>query len=155
MVEDNNHSTASFKKLDQNDLELIKAAVEVLKANFHPKKHQIGCALRTETGKIYTAVNIESSGYGPCAEVVAIGGAISAGDQIASIVAVKKIDENYPVISPCGNCRQLIIDYAHDADIILNFKGQPVKTTAIELLPVPYENSLTVAARSKRLGTGQ
>jgi cytidine deaminase len=137
-------------------LQLIEAAISVLKANFHPVKHQIGCALRTESGKIYTAVNIESSGYGPCAEAVAIGSAISNGDKnIVSIVAVKKIDENYPVLSPCGNCRQLIIDYAHDADVILNLNGQSLKTKASELLPGPYENSLTAIVRSSRLSGGQ
>jgi len=149
------HWAISFDKLDKNDLELIEAAVNILKANFHPIKHQIGCALRTESRKIYTSVNIKSSGYGPCAEAVAIGSAISNGDKnIISIVAVKKIDEDYPVLSPCGNCRQLIIDYAHNANVILNFEGQSLKTKASQLLPGPYENSLTSLARSSRLSSG-
>ncbi len=146
----------SFDQLDKGDLKLVEAAVNILKANFHPIKHQIGCALRTESGKIYTAVNIGSSGYGPCAEAVAIGNAISKGDKnIVAIVAVKKIDEEYPVLSPCGNCRQLIIDYAHNADVILNFNSQSLKTKANKLLPGPYENSLTAIARSGGLSPGQ
>ena len=64
MTENNHkdHWQVSFNKLDKNDLQLIEAAISVLKANFHAVKHQIGCALRTESGKIYTAVNIKSSG---------------------------------------------------------------------------------------------
>jgi cytidine deaminase len=152
----NNHCAISFDKLNQADLELIEAAVKVLKSNFHPRKHQAGCALRTASGKIYSAVSVESSGYGPCAEVVAIGTAISNSDNhIVSIVAIKKVDENYPVLSPCGNCRQLIIDYAHDAEVILNFEGKSVKAKATDLLPGPYENSLTAIARSSRLSGSQ
>lgn len=153
MTENNHkdHWAVSLTKLDKNDSELIEAATNVLKANFHPIKHEIGCALRTESGKIYTSVNIKSSGYGPCAEAIAIGSAIANGDKnIVSIVAVKKIDEDYLVLSPCGNCRQLIIDYAHNASVILNFEGQSLKTRASELLPGPYENSLTAIARSSR-----
>jgi len=139
----------SFDKLNQDDLELVDTAIEILKANFHPKKHQIGCAVKTAGGKIYTAVNVQSSIYGPCAEVVALGSAIANGEKnIVSIVAVKKVDENYIVISPCGSCRQLILDYAHNATVMFNIKGQTAKTKAVNLLPGSYENSFTAIARS-------
>lgn len=142
--------TFAFDKLNQNDWQLVEAAISVLKANFHPKKHQIGCAMLGSSGKIYTAVNIQSSIYGPCAEVVALGSAIADGERnIVSIVAVKKVENNYPVISPCGSCRQLILDYAHHAMVIFSLKGQTVKTKASNLLPGPYENSFTAIARSQ------
>jgi len=152
MTQSNNKKgdhTFSFEKLNQDDLNLIEAAITVLKANFHPLKHQIGCAIRTGSGKIYSAVNIGSSIYGPCAEVVALGAAISNGERnIVSIVAVKKVDDKYPVLSPCGSCRQLMLDYAHNATVLLNFEGQPVKAKATDLLPGPYENSFTTIVRS-------
>ena len=144
--------TFSYEQLDHDDLSLVKAAIDVLKANFHSTKHQVGCALRAASGKIYTAVNIEASIYGQCAEVIAIGTAVSCGErEIKSIVAVKKIGENFPVISPCGNCRQLILDYAHNATVVVNIDGEPVKARAIDLLPGAYENSFTGIARSSSL----
>lgn len=156
MTETDGNWSLSFDKLDKRDEKLIQAAISILKVNFHPVKHQIGCALLTKSGNTYSSVNIESSGYGPHAEAIAIGIAISKGEKdIIAIVAVKKIDDKYPVISPCGNCRQLIIDYAHDAHVILDVAGQNMKARASELLPNPYENSLTAIARSSRLSSGQ
>lgn len=142
----------NFDQLNEDDYKLIEAAISVLKANFHPIKHQVGSAVRAASGKIYTAVNVYSIGYGLHAEAVALGAAISNSErEIVSVVAVKKIEEDYPVVSPCGNCRQLILDYAHQATVIFNFKGQAFKTKASELLPGPYETSFTLISRSGSL----
>ena len=152
MAENNNKKleySFSYEKLNQNDLNLVEAAIKVLKVNFHPIKHQISCALMAESGQIYTGVNVRSSTYGPCAEAIAIGKAIANGDNsFAAIVAIKKIEENYPVFSPCGSCRQLIFDYAPNATVIFSLDGQAVKAKAKDLLPGPYENSFTAIARS-------
>ncbi len=148
--------TFLYELLNKDDLDLVEAAIKILKTNFHHVKHQVGCALKTSSGKIYTAVNIEASIYGQCAEVMAIGNALSSGEsKITSIVAVKKIEDNFVVLSPCGNCRQLILDYAHNATVIFNLAGQAVKAQAIDLLPGPYENSFTTVARSGSLGRGE
>jgi cytidine deaminase len=127
-------------KLDAADTELIHAAEETLKRNYHPVKHSVGCAVRCASGKIYTGVNIESCGYGPCAEPIAIGAAITAGERkIVSIVAVhKRGKDEFSVLSPCGNCRQLIIDYAPEAQVIFTLDYHVVKATARHLLPGAY-----------------
>jgi cytidine deaminase len=138
----------NFDQLNKDDYALIEAAISVLKANFHPIRHQVGSALRAASGKIYSCVNVYSIGYAVHAEAAALGAAISAGErEFVSIVAVKKIEENYPVVSPCGNCRQLINDYANQATVIFNFKGQTVKAKASDLLPGAYENSFTAGIR--------
>jgi cytidine deaminase len=41
---------------------------------------------------------------------------------------------------PCGNCRQLLLDYAPDAMVILNYKNKLVKVKVTDLLPSPYHN---------------
>ena len=147
-----NGLTFSFDQLNTEDHELIEAAINILKVNYHPIKHQVGSALRASSGKIYSAVNVYSIGYAVHAESIALGEAISAGErEFVSIVAVKKMEENYPVISPCGNCRQLMLDYASEAMVIFNFKGQALKAKASDLLPGPYENSFTVGIRPATL----
>jgi cytidine deaminase len=143
-----NGLTFNFEELNEEDQKLVEAAVNVLKDNYHPIKHQVGSAVRASSGKIYTAVNVYSTGYAVHAETIAIGKAISSGErEFTSIVAVKKVEENFPVISPCGNCRQLLLDYASEAMVIFNFKGQAVKIKASDLLPGPYENSFTNGIR--------
>jgi len=92
--------------------ELIKKAAAVVK----PKKTKgglfadVGCALLSEKGKVYTGVCAVSGSNVFCAEENAIGSMITDGEyNINKIVAVWK-DENGAtfVIPPCGNCRQFM-----------------------------------------------
>lgn len=126
-------------KLDDLDRELIDAAGEVLSRNFDVERHSVGAAVLTGSGKIYSAVNVESVGYGPCAEPIAIGSAISAGErEIQRIVAVSGRTSPYSVISPCGNCRQLMYEYAPDCLVIVEIEGELVKVRVRDLFPAPY-----------------
>ena len=126
-------------ELDELDYKLIDAASEVLARNFDAERHSVGAAVLTGSGKIYSAVNIESVGYGPCAEPIAIGGAISAGERdLQRIVAVSGRTSPYNVISPCGNCRQLLYEYAPDCLVIVEVEGKSVKVRVRDLFPAPY-----------------
>lgn len=128
-----------YHEIDAQDQELIEAATGVIRRNYREGRHSVGAAVRGASGRIYTGVNVESCGYGPCAEPVAIGAAISNGErELLSIVAVAGWDEGYHLLSPCGNCRQLLVDYAPRAMVILERRGSPVKTVAANLLPVAY-----------------
>lgn len=133
----------AFHKLDPEDELLISAAAEVLQKNFHPVRHSVGAAVLCGSGKIYTGINIEACGYGPCAEPIALGAALSNGErQITSIVAVTKNDADAPclVLSPCGNCRQLLLDYAPEATIIFKSDNNLVKANVRLLLPGAYQS---------------
>jgi cytidine deaminase len=127
--------------VDAHDRELIQAAADVIRRNYAAERHQVGAAVRCASGRVYVGVNVESCGYGPCAEPVAIGAAISAGErEIVAIVAVYGGDERSPVLSPCGNCRQMLVDYAPNAIVILEQDGRLVKASASSLLPAAYRN---------------
>ena len=128
-----------YHEIDAQDQELIEAATGVIRRNYREGRHSVGAAVRGASGRIYTGVNVESCGYGPCAEPVAIGAAISNGErEFLSIVAVAARDEGYRLLSPCGNCRQLLVDYAPQAVVILERRGAPAKTAAADLLPAAY-----------------
>jgi cytidine deaminase len=129
----------SFLPLAPEDQPLIEAAREVLQRNYHPARHSVGAAVLCASGRIYPGINVEACGYGPCAEPIAIGTALTNGErELLAIVAVCKEGDEYPVLSPCGNCRQLLIDYAPEAMVIFNNDGQVVKTQARNLLPGAY-----------------
>ena len=82
---------------------------------------------------------MEACGYGPCAEPIAIGAAFTHGEkEIRAMVAVCKDGDEYCVLPPCGNCRQLLLDYAPDAMVILNDGGRYGKTQVRNLLPGAY-----------------
>ena len=128
-----------FLSLDSEDQRLIEAARDTLRKNYHPVKHTVGAAVLCSSGRIYTGINIEACGYGPCAEPIAIGAAFTNGErEILAIVAVHKRGDEYPVLSPCGNCRQLLVDYAPEAMVIFDNDGQVMKARARGLLPGAY-----------------
>ena len=102
------------------DLQLVEAARSIIALRSRPESHEVGAALRTRSGKIFSAVNVKANvgRVSVCAEAVAIGMAAAAGDtDIEMIVAV---DLKGRVISPCGMCREMISDYAPQAGVIVS-----------------------------------
>lgn len=126
-------------QLDAEDRRLIEVARDVLQRNYRPPRHTVGAAVLCPSGRIYAGVNVEACGYGPCAEPIAIGSAFSNGERdILAIVAVHRRGDEYPVLSPCGNCRQLLVDYSPQAMVIFSDNGEILKTQARHLLPAAY-----------------
>jgi cytidine deaminase len=125
--------------LEPADLELVEAARDALRRNEHPDRHGVGAAVRCGSGRVYAGINVEACPSGPCAEPVAIGTALTAGERrFVAIVAVAHRGDDFPVIPPCGSCRQLLVDYAPECMVILDSRGELVKVRAIDLLPMPY-----------------
>jgi cytidine deaminase len=124
------------RALTAKDLALIRAAREALRKGFDAKHHSVGAAVRTSSGAIFFGLNLEGI-HTPCAEPVAIGAAVTAGDcEIVSMVAVTGRGRSYPVLSPCGTCRQLLLDYAPKASVILRFSnGRVASVSVAESLP--------------------
>lgn len=120
--------------------ELIKEAVSVINARKigDYTVGDVGCALITDKGNIYTGVCIDaSSSVGFCAEHNAIGTMVTAGEyKIEKIVAVWKDEKgDVFVLSPCGRCREFMyqIDEKNlEADVVLD-KDKTIKLK--ELLP--------------------
>lgn len=127
-------------KLTGDDKKLIEAALTVLKNNFDDGvyNHTVGCAVRCKNGNIYKAVNCDGI-HGSCAEYVAVGTAISAGErEFDTIVAVHEKHLN-GVIPPCGNCRQMLFEYCPDVKVIVNDdRGNLIKVHARDLLPFAW-----------------
>jgi cytidine deaminase len=127
--------------LNERDRELIAAGLEVLERNFDDGiyNHTVGCALLCKNGKIYTGVNCDGI-HGSCAEYVTVGMAISAGErEFDTIVAVHDKAPNF-VVSPCGNCRQMMLEYCPDINVIVNDEqGNLIKVRARDLLPFAWQ----------------
>jgi len=131
----------TYADIDDADRALLKAASEVLARNYTESRHTVGAAVLCSSGKVYGGVNVESCGYGPCAEPIAIGRALSEGERrLERIVAVHGPTEPPRVLSPCGNCRQLLFDYAPDCWVILVHGSKLVKVRARDLIPDAYDH---------------
>jgi cytidine deaminase len=130
-----------YFKLTLQDRQVLQAAIDVIARNFRDERHSVGAAVLCASGKIYAGVNVESCGYGPCAEPIAMGAAISQGErEFVTMVAVGGWNTRYPILPPCGNCRQMLWDYADQAMVILDKDGTPMKASIGDLLPVAYKN---------------
>ncbi len=127
--------------VDDNDKRLIETALDVLKNNFDDGvyNHTVGCAILCKNGNIYQGVNCDGI-HGSCAEYVAMGIAISAGErEFDTIVAVHDKQLNF-VVSPCGNCRQMLFEYCPDIKVIVSDEnGNLIKVKARDLLPFPWQ----------------
>ena len=120
------------------DLKLIEIAHRLLIARYRQNRHEIGSALRTRSGRVFAAVNVDTRlrRMGVCAEVIAIGMAAAAGDtEIEVIVAVNREGR---VVSPCGACREMIADYAPEAGVIVPGGMRPEEVPVSALLPLRY-----------------
>lgn len=127
-------------EITNTDRELIRRALLVLEKNFDDGvyNHTVGCALLTRGGSIYTGVNCDGI-HGSCAEYITVGAAISAGErELDTIVAGHDKAHNF-VLSPCGNCRQMLFEYCPDIKVILNDEeGNLIKVAARDLLPFAW-----------------
>jgi cytidine deaminase len=134
-------------KLNKVDKELVAAATAAIKERYRYDWQEVGAALRTRSGRIFTGINLDAylGRMAVCAEAVALGRAfVDLGDDgIETIVAVRhpgpeEKDQAVAVVSPCGACRELIFDYDRKARVIVpNGKLAEVVPIA-DLLPNKY-----------------
>ena len=127
--------------ITEKDRALIEIGLQVLEKNFDDGvyNHTVGCALLCKNGKIYQGVNCDGI-HGSCAEYVTIGMAISNGErEFDTIVAVHEKSAN-GVVSPCGNCRQMMVSYCPDILVIVNDENDIlIKVKARDLLPFAWK----------------
>lgn len=118
---------------------LMRAAVQAQQRAVAPySKFKVGAALLARTGEIIPGANVESASYGLtcCAERVALFNALTSGKRDFLAIAVVARVAGGPM--PCGACRQLLAEYASDAQVFVadSRKLQSIRQFSVpELLP--------------------
>ena len=128
-------------ELNDADKNLITLGLEALKSNFDDGvyNHTVGCAILCKNGNIYKGVNCDGI-HGSCAEFITIGIAISAGEREFDTIVATHDKALNGVVSPCGNCRQMLYEYCPDIKVIVNDEnGSLIKVKARDLLPFAWE----------------
>ena len=119
------------------DHELLAEAREAREMAYAPySKFHVGAAVRTEDGRIFRGCNVENASYGLtlCAERVALGSAVAAGAGKVEAVAVVLPDGLRA--TPCGACRQWLLEFNPQMRVVLAGPDDSVEvTTAAALLP--------------------
>jgi cytidine deaminase len=127
--------------MNEESKELIESAKQVREKAFAPfSNFQVGAAVRTKSGKVFTGCNIESASYGltVCAERVAIWKAVSEGEKEFTNLAV--VVDTQDLTPPCGACRQIIWEFCGDVPVTFaNLKGDVETVQMKELLPRAFD----------------
>lgn len=140
--------------LTPGDAELLRKARAVTKQAYAPYSNFfVGAAAKMNNREIVLGTNQENASYpvGTCAERVLLGNAATlfpgtAIDTIAISYDSKTVKSDHP-ISPCGMCRQALLEYEGRTNqpIRLILGGQEGKIfvikTASSLLPFAFSGS--------------
>lgn len=114
---------------------------------------QVGAAVESRRGLVFTGCNVENASYGltVCAERNAIAAMVASGERRASRIAIV-VDHSTPV-PPCGVCRQVLAEFG-ESDLIVRsrtLQGHEATFALSELLPFAFDGGfLTSTKRKKR-----
>ncbi|HZY85470.1 MAG TPA: cytidine deaminase [Gemmataceae bacterium] len=130
--------------LDAAGTALVEAARAVrLHAHAPFSRFQVGAALLTKEGRVFTGCNVENATYGltVCAERVAVWKAVSEGYRAFTRVAV--VADTAEPTPPCGACRQILWELGGDLEVILaNLEAPKALYRMRDLLPHPFDARL-------------
>lgn len=122
--------------------QLLDYAQQISENSYSPySKFKIGAVVLCEDNKVFCGTNVENVSYGlsMCAERVAIFTAIANGCKKIKAVAIYSKKAN---VTPCGACRQVILEFSKNADIIYNTDNNNFKVIKIsELLPKSFNKN--------------
>ncbi len=120
---------------------LLEAALAARERAYAPYSHfPVGAAVRGASGRVYSGCNVEnaSSGLTVCAERVAVWKVVSEGER--EIVALAVVTASGAM--PCGACRQVLSEFAHDLPILVaDTAGGAQFTSLAALYPQPFSRA--------------
>jgi cytidine deaminase len=118
------------------DRELYERAVAISGRAYAPySKFQAGAAVLARDGAVIEGVNVENAAYplGICAEKSALARAIAEGHRPGDFEAIAI------TASPCGGCRQWLVELGLDRVTYARASGEVVTVPPGELLPDTFE----------------
>jgi len=108
----------SAQELSAQDQDLFKKAIEAMGNAYAPYSlFKVGCALLLANGEVVKGSNQENMAYpsGLCAERVALFAASAnfPGVPVKTLAVVAKpiTEDESMTVSPCGSCRQVMVEY--------------------------------------------
>ena len=117
-------------------VDLHEKAKAVAASAYAPySNYLVGAVVRTRDGREFAGVNVENAAYplGICAERSALSRAVIEGYKPGDLEAIAI------TASPCGGCRQWLIEFRVPRVVYRNAAGDLVTRSADELLPDTFE----------------
>ena len=137
-------------ELPADEANLLARAETAAEGAYAPfSEFNVGCAIELKEGEIMTGNNQENLAYpsGLCAERVTLFFANASGKgkdirKIAVRAFSKNVDVNVPV-TPCGACRQVMLEYERMAGrpfivLMQGAKGKILRVSGVENSLLPF-----------------
>lgn len=126
--------------------ELRELATQAARRAYAPYSNlSVGAALRSASGAVYVGCNVENAAFpvGGCAERAAIATAVQSEGAdfrlVAIAVAAFAADGTALPVSPCGACRQALVEFGADAAVTFrDADGGWVRVDSGALLPFRF-----------------
>jgi cytidine deaminase len=115
-----------------DDRELYERAQAAAERAYAPySRFLVGAVVRARDGRLFEGVNVENAAYplGVCAEKVALSRAVADGCRPGDFEAIGI------TASPCGGCRQWLVEMQLERVTYKNDREGVVTRTPAELLP--------------------
>jgi len=99
----------------------------------------VGAALETSTGQVFVGCNVENASYGLtiCAERNAVAAAVAHGHREFRRLALSTLA--HEPTPPCGACRQVLVEFGVDLQIVSEAKGKQARWQLDTLLPARFQ----------------
>ena len=121
---------------------VVSAARDAASSAYIPYSHYaVGAAALVDDGRLVAGCNVENASYGLtlCAECGLVSSLIASGG--GRLVAFTCVNGQGEIITPCGRCRQLLLEHGGPTMKVLSPNGE---CTLGDLLPQAFgPNDLT------------
>ncbi|RHG35295.1 cytidine deaminase [Fusobacterium varium] len=122
--------------------EILDKAFSAMNNAYAPySNYYVGACVKTKDGKYFIGANVENASYGltNCAERNAIFQTYSQGYRKEDIEAIAIVSRGKTLVTPCGACRQVLVELLNGNTPILLSNGEEEMITNIEeLLPMSF-----------------
>ncbi|HJQ07937.1 MAG TPA: hypothetical protein VJ836_00475 [Candidatus Saccharimonadales bacterium] len=142
--------TVAFSKLPKEDQKLLRAAAQGLSHSLNKITNPSTSAVAAGRSGQYVGNNIFlSNDTIVCAEASALANAVAAGDRMITklYLVIGRTDSKPKIVSPCGNCRQWLHDFARLNGQVITVLSATSKldnvmlTDSDELLPEGFKSA--------------
>lgn len=120
-----------------HELELISTARTTMRNSHSPHSgFKVGAAILTKSGDIFNGTNVEFDAFTltVCAERAALFNSVSNGHKDIVSIAIATSSGGFKF--PCGLCRQALVEFNPDLEVLLVNKAGKIKRIRIkDLLP--------------------
>jgi len=124
--------------MDDSEWHALVAAAKAASAEAYCpySRFAVGAAVRTADGRVFAGCNVENASYSlaVCAERNAVFHAVASGAR--DIVAIAIYTPTPAFATPCGACRQVLLEFARNAEVLCVCDGaERGRFTVTSLLP--------------------